>query len=106
MPDVTTFDAWAMRRLLTGHVLNGELEEVSRPLRRVAVHLAGLPRESRSVAFDGYLAGRDDAAKIIETLAGVDPTGPPPAAETTKRCANLADLRRLVADTRMPWPGW
>jgi hypothetical protein len=68
-------DAWVLRRLLVGHTLNGELEAVSTPLRRLADHLASLPSEGLQGPCDGFLAGRDDAAEIIGVLADVDPEG-------------------------------
>jgi hypothetical protein len=41
-------DAWILRRLLTTPgPLDGELEELSEPFRRLAEHLAGLPLEAR-----------------------------------------------------------
>jgi hypothetical protein len=53
------------------------------------------------------LAARPDRDGLVKAVADADPTGPPPGADNTpERCATLADLRRLVADTEWPWPGW
>ena len=45
-------------------------------------------------------------AALVKALADIDPTGPPPEPDPAERCATLADVRRLVADTEWLWPGW
>jgi hypothetical protein len=54
------------------------------------------------------LAARSDRYELEKTLADIDPDAdPPPEADgTLGRCATLADVRRLVADTEWPWNGW
>jgi hypothetical protein len=99
-------DAWVLGRLLIGEALNGELEAVSGPFRRLADHLAARPPEARRASWEAFLCGRSDADALVMALAGIDPTGPPPEAEPVGRCATLADLRRLVADDQWLWKGW
>ena len=94
-------------RVLCGESLNGELDALPEPFGRVARHLDRLAPADRTTAFQGFLAARTDGDEIIRRMADIDPKAPPPPeAETAGRCATLADLRRLVADTRWPWPGW
>jgi hypothetical protein len=100
------FELWALRRVLTGHALNGELHALSGPLRRIVEHLGGLPLDHRQGAFNGFLCGRSDADQLVKDLADIDLTGPPPEAGPIARCATLADLRRLVAEVRWVWDGW
>lgn len=96
-----------LSRVLCGERLNGELDALPEPFGRVARHLARLVSADRATALQGFLAARADGDEIIRCLADIDPLAPlPPEAETAERCATLADLRRLVADTRWPWPGW
>jgi hypothetical protein len=102
-------DAWVLRRLVCvcDHGLNGELQTVSEPFRRLADHLAALPVEDRQKALDGFLCGRDDRDQIIMDLADIDPEGPPPEAENDPaRFATVADLRRVQTETRWVWEGW
>jgi hypothetical protein len=100
------YDAWAVGRLLCGEAVNGELAAVSVPFRRLVNLLADLPVEARQGPFRGFLCGFPEADKIVKAVADADPSGPPPEADPPERCATLADLRRLVADTKWPWPGW
>jgi hypothetical protein len=103
---VSPQDAWTIRRLQAGLEINGELQEVSPGLRPIVEYLAGLPLESRSVAWAGYLCASGDPAGLVRQLAAADPEGPAPAAEAPRRCATLADVRRVLTDTTWPWPGW
>src|SRR5690606_33150655 len=49
---------------------------------------------------------RTDRGEIIAALAGVDPLGPPPEAPAAPRFATVADVRRMLSETRWTWPGW
>jgi hypothetical protein len=75
---IQRYDAWALRRLLTGDPVYGELQVVSEPFRPLAVRLASLPMEARQTALDGFLAAREDRDKIIMALADGDPSGSAP----------------------------
>src|SRR3954447_11839906 len=75
---IRRFDAWVLRRLLTGAALDGEPEAVSEPWRPIADHLAALPVDDRLDAWKASLADRDDRDQVILALATVDPQGPPP----------------------------
>jgi hypothetical protein len=74
--------AWALRRLLTGMPVNGELESLPATFRPLGELLAGLGPEQRGAAWEGFLAGRADADALVNALAAVDPTGAPPEAVT------------------------
>src|SRR4051794_25422342 len=97
---IRPLDAWTLAALLADGTLNGELQAVSEPFRRVTAYLAGLPVEARQGAWKGFLCGLPDPDKIVRAVADIDPTKPPPEADgPPERCATLADLRRLVAET-------
>jgi hypothetical protein len=103
---IRPLESWTIGRLLCGEPSNGELSALDGPFRRLADHLAALPLEARQGAWDGFLCASADPDAVVNAVAGVDPSGPPPEAEPVSRCATLADVRRLVADTEWPWPGW
>lgn len=99
--------AWLIRRLLVGHgPADEDLQALPPSLRGVARHLAALDVASRLTAWGGYLAGRDDAAQLVAAVVAADPEGPAPEPGTSTRCAHLGHMRRLVANSRWPWPGW
>jgi hypothetical protein len=100
------FDAWALGRLICGHLLNGELQGVSRVFRGVAEHLAGLRPEDRNTAFQGFLASREDRDEIIKAIANAVPDGPAPEAEPMDRPATLSDLRTTVDESQWHWKGY
>jgi putative DNA primase/helicase len=77
---IRPYDAWALRKLLVGHSLNGELAAVSAPFLSIAGMLAERPdsHEARPRLWDAFLAGCDDRDGIIKALAVSDPDGPPP----------------------------
>jgi hypothetical protein len=68
--------------------------------------LDGLPPEDRQGAFDGFLCGRSDAVQLVKALADIDPDGPPPEAEATRRTAHLGDLAGANVSGRFIWPRW
>ena len=68
-------------QLLTGHTLNGELETIAKPFRRVAEQLAARSLDERPAVWDGFLAAQDSPDEIVEALVQVDPLGPAPDAE-------------------------
>jgi len=103
---IPPYDAWVLARLLAGDDLNGELQTVSEPFRRVADLMANLHAAARRTALDGFLCSHRDPDAVVMASADVDPTGPPPEAEPPRRCATLADLRHLVADAQWLWKGW
>jgi hypothetical protein len=91
-------DAWTLRRLLTGHDLNGELQALSGPFRRVAEHLDVQPVEARQTAFNGFLASREDADDIIQALALADIEGPPPVADDDEAVTHAPFKLTCAAD--------
>lgn len=103
---IPPLDGWTLARLLTGEPLNGEIEAVSGRFRPLVLHLAALDAEARQTAFRGFLCGFPEADAVVKTLAGINPSGPPPEAEPPERCATLGDVRRLVADEQWAWKGW
>jgi hypothetical protein len=103
---IPAIDAWTLAALLAGEPVNGELKALTNRFRRVADHLAALPPQARQGAWNGFLCGCPDPEETVRALANVDPSGPRPDAPEPERCATLADVRRIVADTQWPWPGW
>jgi hypothetical protein len=77
-----TFDAWILRRLLIGQTLDRELDAVSRSFAALARHLSTLEVAARVVAWNGFLASREDRDQLIQALAEVDPLGPAPSPDT------------------------
>lgn len=103
---IAHLDAWALRRLLCGLAVNGELQGVSRPFQKIALHLDGISLEARPVALEGFLASRDDRTEINLSLAAADPEGPAPEVEPAARFATLADIARIISDQQALWKGW
>lgn len=97
---IRRYDAWVLRRLLVGQRLNGELQNVSEPFRRLADHLAALPPASRQGAWEGFLYGRSDAAGIIKSLANVEPLDPAPDPEEEAHDDRNALVTTCLADIR------
>src|SRR5690242_15346051 len=93
-------------RLMLGHEFNGELEPVEEPFRSHFRHLAGLPKpaesDARHHALHGFLAARPDRDDIIKAIAAAPVEGPLPEAGRAgeaPRCATLADVRRIMAES-------
>jgi hypothetical protein len=106
-------DAYALARVVAGLDLNLDTALLSPTVRSMVDHLTALPCKERGDAFRAMAAARDDGPELLKAVDAADPMGPPPEADddaadetTGGRCATLADLRRLVADTTWPWPGW
>jgi hypothetical protein len=95
--------AWVVARLLCGETLNGELQAVHEPFRRLAAHLTALTLEARQGAWDGFVCGQPDADALLKAVADAEPTGPPPEAEPEARPATLADIRRVMAESQWLW---
>ena len=96
-------DAWALRRLLTGHDLNGELDTLPTPLKEMGEYLAGLDKKARPTAWQAMMAARPDRDELIKALADVDPLGPAPLA-VKRRSAHLGDL--AASQGRFAWGNW
>jgi hypothetical protein len=103
---ISEFDAWALRRILTGIETNGELAGLSSPWQRIGDHLTTIELRERKAAFDGFLCGQSDPDELTRALADVDPGGPPPVVGSVPNVATLADVRRIMAEAKQPWPGW
>ena len=108
MPDPLI--CWGLSRLLSGIPLNGELDAVSGPYRRLLDHLPGLAVADRRGALGGFLirGTPEEEAAIIKAIADIDPTKPPPAAaNASARCyATLEDIARIVSNQPWLWRGW
>lgn len=99
---------WALRNLLVGRTLNGEMGALPEPYRRLAFHLNGLPPDGRQVAMDGFLCGltADTSAALIRAMAEADPDAPPPDEGPPRRTAHLGDLGQANENGRFLWPKW
>jgi hypothetical protein len=88
--------------------LNGTLAGVSEAFRPLAERLAGTPPDRRPDILDGYALRLPDPAGFFKAVALADRDGPAPAPEADRppRSATLASVRRLMANTSWPWPGW
>jgi hypothetical protein len=104
---IRPFDIWACEAVASGADLNGQAAAVSAPFRRIVDYLAGLPDPAaRFDAWQAIAETHPDRDEIVEARARVDPTGPPPEAEATRRTATLADVRGMMSASAWPWPGW
>lgn len=98
---------WALRRVLTGHTLNGELDTLDPQTRRIATYLNGLDANARSEAFQTILYGfpKEAADQLVKDVADAsDPYGPPP--DTVRLTAHLGDLTAVNDSGRFIWPRW
>ena len=92
----------SLRRLLVGHDLNGELDALPEPWKKMGEHLAGLSKKARPTAWQAMMAARPDHDELVKALTDVDPLGPPPAIATA---APVRDPGRCRQDRRrrQPW---
>jgi len=87
-------------------MLNGEMASLPGELRWLAEWMNSLTVDARQVPWNKFLDGRSDKDAIVKAVAAVDlgsaeeEEGPP------SRPANLADLRRVMSDSRWHWEGW
>jgi hypothetical protein len=98
-------DHWILRRLLCGRPCDGIEGRVTRSLRRVADHLAGLPVERRPQAWEAFLCGWPEPQALGRCLEEVDPDGPPPE-DSARAVATMADIAQILAGQLWLWPGW
>ncbi|MFO0889337.1 MAG: hypothetical protein U0790_09385 [Isosphaeraceae bacterium] len=71
-------DAWALRRVLIGQPLNGELEGMDQPWQGMAKHLLGLDLKVRMTTWDTMLMARHEREELVRTLANQNPNAPMP----------------------------
>jgi hypothetical protein len=104
---VRPFDSWIIRRLISGRDMGVFPDEdaVSRSLRPLVAHLAGLPLEERPSALGGYLCARPDAETFRLALSSVNPDAPPPRDEPLDY-ATMDDVGRLLSTQAWLWRGW
>jgi hypothetical protein len=104
---IPTDAAYRLRRLLTGHALNGELETLPEPWKAMCEHLIPLTRSKYALqaAWQAMLAARPDRDELVKALADVDPLGPAPQVQPV-RFATAADIRRIMSSVRWRWTGW
>jgi hypothetical protein len=77
------------------------------PWKTMGEHLAGLKARARQPALKAMLAARPDRDEIAKAMAAADPLAPAPAATSPAASfATVADVRRILAQTRWTWDGW
>jgi hypothetical protein len=81
MMRLTPRDAWVIRTLLTGGEPDGEVEDASEPVRRLARLMGPLPPVERARLWEASRALHDDPDGLIRTVAAADPDGPAPGPE-------------------------
>lgn len=101
-------DAWTIGGLLCGTLPDDSAIVVADRYRPLAEGLVGLDPALRRGAWEAFMWGQQDPDDLVLALAGVDPTGPPPATEvgSGRSFATLADIARVVANQTYLWPGW
>lgn len=99
---------WGLARLLSNlPPLNGELDCLEGPGRRLFDHLASLPFGDRHLAFTGYLQSLspEEQAAFEQGVDDADPLGPLPTA-SGPQFATASDITRMAAGIRWRWDGW
>ena len=76
---ISPYEAWILRRILTGQPQNGELKTLSGDIALMAGHLAKIPLEQRQRAWEAQLALVKDRDGLIQSVMDADPLGPAPA---------------------------
>jgi hypothetical protein len=103
---IRPLDCWILRGLVSGREMGRAPEEsVSRALRPLVQHLAGLPILERTSALNGYLCGRKDADAFRLGLSAVNPDASPPRDEP-RVYATMDDVGRLLSNQAWLWRGW
>jgi hypothetical protein len=95
--------AFALKMLLEGRALNGELDAVPSSDKPFIAHLNTLKTDDRKTVFDAfkYLCADPDAvAKAVFAADGTELDQPAP------RTATLADAAILLKSDRWLWNGW
>jgi hypothetical protein len=105
---VSERDAWGLGRILAGHDADDAMADMTVAFRPLAERLASAQPEERSGILDGFSLSLPDSGAFLKAVALADRDGPAPDPEATRppRCATLASLRSLMADTPWRWPGW
>jgi hypothetical protein len=103
---IPLFDAWVLSRLVANQPLSGELAAVSLPWRPMAKYLADLEPGSRTLALRAMLAARSGGEEFLSVIAAMDPLSPAPEPTGPPTFATVADVRRILAQTRWTWEGW
>lgn len=106
---VSPRDAWTFGRLLSGESVNGEVDELPEFLRPTGRLLRSLPSEERVAFWElarTVLGPTGD--ELAKAVAAADPGSPRPEllGPGPIRCATVADLARIEAESRFIWPGW
>jgi hypothetical protein len=101
-------DCWVLARLINNLPLNGEPAAMSAEWRPLAERLAATPPDQRPPFVDGYSLRLPDPAAFLKSVALADRDGPAPTPEANRppRPATLASVRKMMANTSWPWPGW
>ena len=107
--NISSYDAWALRRVVSCCPINGELDAMSEPLKAMAEHLTALQGNERQVAYKAMMAIHPDRDELVKAMADVDPNGPPPPAQAASQAvafATLADVAKIVSSQPWLWKGW
>jgi hypothetical protein len=106
-------EAWIVARLLCGReaVAPDSVEPLDESER-----IAPLTRRLREAEvahrpwiWKGFVAGRPDHEDWTAPVGEADPSSSPPpeeASATARPRAHLGEVKRLIAETEWPWPGW
>ena len=100
-------DSYVFARLIASLPVNGELQAVSKPLKPLAAHLAGLPALARPGAFQAACAALGEVGERLGlAVLEIEPEGSVPEMEPEAVYATLADYARMASDQRWLWEGW
>ena len=83
-------DAWALRRLLTGQSLNGELDALAEPWKTMGEYLAPLPKQACQGAWQAMLVARPERRRAGQGPRANRPDSP----ATASPASHIRDGRR------------
>ena len=106
-------EAWIIARLLCGRSTapDGQIEPLDESDRifPLADQLRATELKLRTSIWKGFLAAQADRDDWTAPVGDAIPTDPPPPEDprpALRRRADLGSIKRLMADTVWPWPGW
>ena len=105
---LTSYDAWALRRIMTGVTAEVDMEAMTATWRPVADRLMGYAAAERVPFLDGHLLARPDGKAVLHALASADPTGAGAVVRGGDRPAmgDAGGHAPGIVDASWPWRGW
>ena len=99
-------DAHLLSMIMADQPINGELDDASDSIRRLAGRLLDASVTDRSHILDGYSLSYADPDALLKAIADADPLQPPPEGKPPRRFATCADIDRLRSSIPWAWELW